>query len=226
MGDKKGAKMIVSIVERGQGKAVAKMLQEQNISFHYQCSGVGTAPSDLLEILGIGSPERDILLSLASDTIADRAMEQMINDEFQGKVHAKGIVFDISVTALNQVIATILFAAEKSGEPDGGIRMEQNGKHSLILVTVNQGHTDDVMDTAKKAGARGGTVIRARWAGNEESEKVYGITVQQEKEVIAIVAAGERRKAIMEAINEKHGLTSQAGAMLCSLGIDQMARLS
>lgn len=226
MGDKKGAKMIVSIVERGQGKAVAKMLQKQNISFHYQCSGVGTAPSDLLEILGIGSPERDILLSLASDSIADRVMEQMINDELLEKVHAKGIVFDIAVTALNQVIATLLFAAEKSGEPDGGIRMEQSGKNSLILITVNQGHTDDVMDTAKKAGARGGTVIRARWAGNEESEKVYGITVQQEKEVIAIVAAGERRKAIMEAVNEKHGLTSQAGAMLCSLGIDQMARLS
>lgn len=103
--------------------------------------------------------------------------------------------------------------------------MEQKGNNGLILMAVNQGHTDAVMDTARKAGARGGTVIRARWAGSEESEKLYGITLQQEKEVIAIVSSGEKRKNIMEAVNEKHGLSTEAGAMICSLRIDQITKL-
>ena len=30
---------------------------------------------------------------------------------------------------------------------------------------------------------------------------------------------------IMEAVNEKHGLATEAAAMICSLGIDQIAKL-
>ena len=35
-------------------------------------------------------------------------------------------------------------------------------KMGLILVSVNQGYTDAVMETAKASGAMGGTVLRAR----------------------------------------------------------------
>ena len=97
--------------------------------------------------------------------------------------------------------------------------------YELIVCIVNAGFSELVMDAAKEVGARGGTVIRARWAGSEESEKLYGITLQQEKEVIAIVSSGEKRKNIMEAVNEKHGLSTEAGAMICSLRIDQITKL-
>ena len=103
--------------------------------------------------------------------------------------------------------------------------MDVKADHSLILITVNQGNTDDVMDTARQAGARGGTVIRARWAGPDDTSQFYGISVQTEKEIIAIVTETEKRNAIMEVINKKHGLTSEAGAVLCSVGIDHMVRL-
>lgn len=226
MANRKGVKMIVSIVERSQGKAFARLLGEKGISFHYQCPAVGTASSEILDILGIGSAERDVLISFAANETAARLMYQLQNDEMDVPVRTKGIVFDMPLTGLNNVIANVLFAKESKPLFGGGEAMEQKGMNSLILLVVNQGHTDAVMDTAKKAGARGGTVIRARWAGNEESEKLYGITFQQEKEVIAIVATGEKRKQIMEAVNEKHGLSTEAGATICSLGIDEIAKLS
>lgn len=40
---------------------------------------------------------------------------------------------------------------------------------------------------AKKAGARGGTVIKARLAGLEEMEKAYDLDLQEEKEIVLIV---------------------------------------
>lgn len=40
---------------------------------------------------------------------------------------------------------------------------EEGMENSMILVTVNQGFTEEVMETARKAGARGGTIIHARW---------------------------------------------------------------
>lgn len=230
MGEKKGVKMITAIVERGQGKPLAKLLTAQGISFHYQCPAVGTASSEVLDILGIGSPERDVLISFAALGTAERLMFQLKNDELEGRMDAKGIVFDMPLTGLNNIIATLLFekeAFEKETKifSDGGDWMEQKGNNSLILIVVNQGHTDAVMDTARKAGAKGGTVIKARFAGSEEAEQLYSFNLQQEKELIAIVASGERRKRIMEAVNEKHGLSTKAAAMICSLGIDQIAKL-
>lgn len=222
---KKSIKMMVSIVERSHGKPLSKFLTAQGFTFHYQCHAEGTATSDLLKILGIGSPERDVLFSFAAADTVERLMYQLKNDELEGHVDTKGIVFDMPLTGLNNVIATILFEKEKNRASDGGVKMEQTGNNSLILMIVNQGHTDAVMNTAREAGARGGTVLRARWAGSEESEKLYGITLQQEKEVILIVANGDKRKKIMEAVNEKHGLSAEAGAMICSLGIDQIAKL-
>ena len=81
------------------------------------------------------------------------------------------------------------------------------------------------MDTARAAGARGGTVIRARWTGANAVEKFVGITLQAEKEVLAIVASNRERNAIMEEIERVHGLKSSPQATVISLPIDHTARL-
>ena len=102
---------------------------------------------------------------------------------------------------------------------------EEGMENSMILVTVNQGFTEEVMETARKAGARGGTIIHARWAGSESVEEFYGITVQQEKEVIAIVSSAAKRKEIMEAINRNHGMKTEACGTVCSLAIEDIVLL-
>ena len=104
--------------------------------------------------------------------------------------------------------------------------MEKQQKNSLILVTVNQGFTETVMDTARKAGARGGTIIRARWTGDESFAQSRGITtLQEEKEIIFIVVPKDIRNQVMDAVNKAHGIHSEAGAMVCAMGIEQLAHL-
>ena len=62
-------------------------------------------------------------------------------------------------------------------------------------------------------------------AGSESVEEFYGITVQQEKEVIAIVSSAAKRKDIMEAINRNHGMKTEARGTVCSLAIEDIVRL-
>ena len=88
-----------------------------------------------------------------------------------------------------------------------------------------QPFTEEVMETARKAGARGGTIIHARWAGSESTEEFFGITVQQEKEIIAIIAPHTKRNEIMEAIHKNHGLKTEARGTVCSLAIENMVKL-
>lgn len=173
-------------------------------------------------MLGVGSPEKDILISLTGAALAGRLLEKI--EETDMRKWGSGIVCSVPVTGLNSTIATI-FLHEQDGRT-GGNNMDEHKENSLILIAVNQGHTDDVMDTAREAGARGGTIIRARWAGAEDDGQFYGISLQSEKEIIAIVAPREQRNAIMEVVNKKHGLKTEAGAVICSLGIDRMVKLA
>ncbi len=225
MTSKKNVHIIVTIVERSQGGRMVKLYNENKVELHYQLSGVGTASSDLLDMLGFGSSERDILLSFASAENA-RSLLYDLNEELRSSVRCKGIVFNMPLTGLNNTIVNMLLNMEQSEEREADNVMEHSGKHSLILIVVNQGNTDVVMHTAKEFGARGGTILRSRWVGTEHMEQhFYGIALQEEKEVIAIVAASENRNGIMEHIIERHGPATEAGAMICSVGIENTIML-
>ena len=47
----------------------------------------------------------------------------------------------------------------------------------------------------------------------------------EEKEIIAMVVPTDKRNAIMDTINKKHGVKTEAGAVILSLGIDRIAKL-
>ena len=60
-------------------------------------------------------------------------------------------------------------------------------KHEVIFCVVNAGFTEAVMDAAREFGANGGTVIHARGTANSEAERLFGISIQPEKEIVMIV---------------------------------------
>ena len=55
--------------------------------------------------------------------------------------------------------------------------MADKNNHELIVVIVNDGHSDQVMDAAKEAGAKGGTILHARGSGTKDIEKKYNIMI-------------------------------------------------
>ncbi len=216
--------IVISIVERGKGTDLIQTYKQFKIIQHFQSAGRGTAASHLLDTLGFGTTERDIVLSIApKDTI--RQLMYYLKDDDRSNLDAKGIAFSLDLSGLNAMLAVGLSRIESMEPERGEMLMEQGNHHNLILVVVNQGYTDAVMDTARAAGARGGTVIRARWVGAEESEKFLGITLQTEKEILAIVASSKEHGKIMEEINRIHGLKSSPQAIVISLPIDHTARL-
>ena len=216
--------LVMSIVERGSGSKLVKLYAKNQIFTHIRFEGQGTATSEILDILGLGGSEKDILLSLTTAAAA-RGLLGKLDDELQGAAPSRGIAFSIPVTALSNLMAAFINLKTKT-ESEGSGSMENQPKSSMILVTVNQGYTDVVMDTARKAGARGGTIIRGRWAGDESFAQSSGITtLQEEKELIFIVAPTEIRNRIMDAVAKTHGLRTEAGAMVTSIGVEQLVHL-
>ena len=226
--EQRSMKVAMTIVERGHGKGVIDYYTELGVTFHYQCVGRGTASSELLDTFGFGTSERDIIISLAPGPQMLH-LQKGLSNIWRKSVKAKGIAVVLNLKAMNNMAMTAILtkSTEVPQDKDGGEMMEQKEKlHYLIVASVDQGYTDDVMNTARAAGARGGTVVRARWAGNESVEQFYGITLQGEKEIITIVATEDNYAPIMEAINQKHGLHSDAHCTLYSLPVEQIMRIN
>lgn len=94
-------------------------------------------------------------------------------------------------------------------------------KHEAIFCIVNAGFSDAVMDAAKKFGARGGTVIRARGTANPEAEKLFGISVQPEKEIVMILVDATIKNDILHALYTAVGLDTPGQGIAFSLPVDQ-----
>ena len=217
-------KMILSIVERGQGAAMLRLYRKRQVPIHLQCAGKGTATSEIMDILGLGSSEKDVLISFAAASAAKKLLHDLDND-LRGHTGGAGIVVSIPVSGLNSLIANLAaYHAESLKDKEEGSDMERS-ENSLILVVCARGCTDDVMTTAKAHGARGGTVIKGRLSGRKELEQAYEVDLKAEREIVAIVVPTSLRNPIMEAINTEHGLRSEAQAALCSLPIEQIVRL-
>ena len=98
--------------------------------------------------------------------------------------------------------------------------------HEVIFCIVNSGYSDDVMNVAKKFGARGGTVINARGTADKQAEKFFGITVQPEKEIVMILVPKTIKDAVLHALYTEVGLDSAGQGIAFSVPVDSVVGIS
>ena len=98
--------------------------------------------------------------------------------------------------------------------------------HQAIFCIVNSGYSEAVMDAAKKFGAKGGTVLSGRGTANPEAEKLFGITVEPEKEIVMILVSAELKDKILSALYDEVGLNTPGQGIAFALPVDSAVGLS
>ena len=78
------------------------------------------------------------------------------------------------------------------------------------------------MDAARKAGATGGTIIHGHGVSGKEAAKFFGITINEDKEILMIVARKEMKQKIMMNISSEMGMNSPAKGIVFTLPIDDV----
>ncbi len=101
--------------------------------------------------------------------------------------------------------------------------MAEKEKYEVIVVIVNEGHSDKVMDAARDAGARGGTITHARGSGTKEIEKRYGIAITPQKEMLYILVNEKIRDSVMDAVNKAAGLDTMGQGIVFALPVDNVS---
>ena len=102
--------------------------------------------------------------------------------------------------------------------------MEYN--YEAILCIVNVGYSEVVMDTAKKLGARGGTVINARGTASSEAEKFFNITIQPEKEIVMILVPSAIKDDVLHALYKEAGLETPGQGIAFALPVESAVGLT
>jgi len=73
-------------------------------------------------------------------------------------------------------------------------------KVSLIITVVRKGWGDKVLEASMKAGAEGGTILMGRGVGVHEQQKILGIPIEPEKEIVLSVVYPDKSEAILQEI--------------------------
>ncbi len=71
---------------------------------------------------------------------------------------------------------------------------------SLIVSIVRKGWGSTVLEASVKAGARGGTVLFGRGAGVHEREKIFGMSIEPEKEILLTIVSSGQARTVLDAI--------------------------
>ena len=75
-------------------------------------------------------------------------------------------------------------------------------RFKLILASVKADITDSVVDTAKKAGATGATIIPARGTGIHEAKSFFGLSLEAQTDIILFLVEEHLVIKILDCIKE------------------------
>ena len=212
-----GAVLMIAITDRSRGKEFAAWMHSQDIPLVVEVLGRGTATTEILDCLGLEATEKVVLLAAASQSekLVRRAERELWLD-----VPGRGILMMSPLSSIGGARARDYLL---QGEVEDTVEKERT--HELIIVITNRGHTDQVMDAARSAGAAGGTSLNAKGTGTELARKFFGVSIAAEKELVLILTREEDRRNIMKAVMREAGMQTDAQSVVFSLPVVDLAGL-
>ncbi len=216
-------RLLLLIGSQKLGKKAEKLLKDAGVPVQYHVFARGTVSDDIKDIMGIGSTDKSLIVSVAPREISGLLLKEMRKKLYLGTPNT-GVAFTVPLTgATKRIVSHMEDVAKKSTIEKKGDEMEI--KYSMVMAFVNQGFSEEVMSAARQAGAGGGTVFHSRRVGNEDSLHLFGISVQPEREIVMILAPKESKRAIMEAINSSCGTHTPADGTVVSIPVDMVEGL-
>lgn len=226
MEQKKASFQLLTLITTPKlAERAAELFKKGALPLQYRFSAEGTASSEIMDLLGLGSIDKSVLISMIPKGLADVLLDKL-RTELRLNTANSGIAFTIPLNGANNLILRIL--AQNTGAELMNIEGKEDNsmsetKYSLVAAIVNRGFSGDVMETVRSAGAKGGTVIHSRRIGNADVTNFWGLSAQDEKEIVLILTESANKLTLMQCIGESCGMHSDAQGIVMSLPIDSVA---
>lgn len=200
--------LLFCIVNHEKGSRVLRVAKTCGVPGGTIFLGRGTVNSRLLQILDLDDSRKEIVLMAAPRDIATAAAGAIAKDlAFHKPGH--GVGFIVSLRAVH--------GAHNCENKTN--RTEEVHMHDLIYTIVEKGLAADVVDAARAAGAIGGTIVNARGSGIHETEMLFAMPVEPEREMVLCVVDANITDAVAASIKEKLSLDEPGNGILFVCGV-------
>ncbi|MBQ3549295.1 MAG: hypothetical protein IJA33_05405 [Oscillospiraceae bacterium] len=202
------------------GDKAESIFKKHGLSLQYRLGAEGTASSDIMDMLGLGSVDKCLLLSVLPRAAAQDVLGKLKRELRMHAVNS-GIAFTIPLSGASGLLLHLAGGGKEDSERKDENAMTQR-THALVVAMINRGFSGDVMEAAKAAGARGGTVVHSRCIGSAEASALLGLSGQEEKEIVLILTDVTSKTTIMEAVTARCGAATEAKGLVMSLPVDDV----
>jgi len=187
--------LICCVVSNGQGSKALRIARNSGVAGGTVFIGHGTVRSKLLEFLDLNDVRKEVILMAAQRDTARAAVRALDAGMSFGKPR-HGIAFTVPLTSFAGSV-------DANHGNDNNDRMVTETMYSAIFTVVDRGRGVDVVDAAKAAGARGATIIHARGSGIHETDVLFAMPVEPEKDMVMILAKNDIRDDILASIRNR-----------------------
>ena len=220
MDKKHNPRLLIAITDIGDERKVQDAFYASKAHIRYQLYGEGTAPSLILDILG-ASKARHITCGLVPKSQVNSVFK-ILDDKLHLSKKGHGIAFTIPINAMQTRLFNLMMQNDQSIEQGDEKIMSENSGFCAIVVSVNSGFSDDVVEVARNSGAGGGTIMKGM---REESGAVatqFSIPLKDEQDFVMILVPRDKKPDIMNAIREKCGMKTDAKGVIFALPIEDV----
>ena len=210
---------VISIINPEALDTLCAICAELKLPMTVVMHGRGTAVQSMMDLLGIESTEKRVIMTVANPEKTRKFIKEMRRQVYIG-IPGHGIIMAVPIKSVGGG-KTLAYLNNGEQQP-ARYTPELSNRYELIVIVANEGRTDQVMNAARAAGATGGTVLHGKGTGSQ-NKKFYNVSIAAEKEVILMVAQNDRKAAIMQSVLHHAGPDSEAGAILFSLPVSEVA---
>ena len=213
--------MMVTITTRKHTRKFVQFYEEMELPVSFITLGTGTASSEILDYLGLDGSEKSVIFHIITDT-KWKEVKRQLRLKMSIDIPGIGIAFTVPLSSIGGMKALNYLTAQQD-YVKGEESALKDTKYELLVTIANQGHTELIMDAARKVHAAGGTVIHAKGTGSQQAEKFMGVSLVPEKEIVFIVVRTDQKNDIMRSIMDEAGTGTKAGSIVFSLPVTDTA---
>ncbi|CAM3561071.1 P-II family nitrogen regulator [Erysipelothrix urinaevulpis] len=203
--------LVCSIVEEDYGSSVLKVARETGISGGTIIKGKGSVRSSFLNFLGLSDSRKEICLNILREDKEETFYSQL-NNKLKINQENHGLVFSVPIEAVYGLRSHKEITINKGRDIMG---------FDAIFTITDMGQAEDVIASAKEAGASGGTVMHARGSGIQKNETLFNIEIEPEKDVVFILSSKDKTEAITEKLNQDFEFENPGHGILFVLDVSK-----
>ncbi len=209
-------RLAITITNSGNEKKLKEAFELSGMNVSFTCHGQGTAPSAIMDLFGLSGREKLITAGFV-DRSGTAELFKNLDEKLSFSQKGHGIAFTLSPISMQSQIMAILHQTQ--GDEN---QMKEQTPYVAILTAVAGGFSEEVVEAARSAGARGGTIIKGMRDGTHEISETLGVPLMEEQDFVLILVPRENKADVMNAITAKCGINTEAHGVVSAFALDEV----